>query len=70
MFRLKLEERTLHLEQHLQGLGVAKRIERRTAIVALEELSDRHIEEPCDGEELACRDPVLTVLELVYLFDS
>jgi hypothetical protein len=49
---------------------LAERVERRTAIVPVEQICDRHVEEPCNGEKLGSRDPVGTLLKLVYRADG
>jgi hypothetical protein len=67
MLRLKLEKQTAYVEYRPRDLGFDKQIERCTAIVSVEQICDGDIEEPCNGEKLARRHPVDTLLDLMDL---
>ena len=70
MLRLKREKRAAYIEYRRRGLGFDKQIERCTAIISVEQTCDWDIEEPCNGEKLARRYPVDTLLDLMDLLIS
>jgi hypothetical protein len=67
VLRFKLEKRVRHVAEHPPGLGGDKRIGRRTAMVPVEQICDRDVEDPSNGEKSVSRDPVATMLVLMYL---
>ena len=58
-----------HVEQHA-GVELDRRIERRAAVIPVEEVGHRDVEGLCNEEKLAYRHPVDTALVFVHLLSA